>query len=66
MEPVVMDEMECLCGEVLRGEKGKIAKQYLEHMARADHQASPAQWTEAYERIQEWKAKRKLASAKDV
>lgn len=48
-----MDEMECVCGEILKGEKGKgeLAKQYAEHQLRPDHQISPAQWTEAANRI---------------
>jgi hypothetical protein len=52
-------EMECICGEVLRGEQsekgqkelGNLAKQYQEHMNRPDHKSSPAQWATAYERI---------------
>ena len=56
-----MDQMECLCGEVFQGEKGKgeLARQYGEHMKRPDHQASPAQWTEAQKRIEAGKERMK-------
>lgn len=58
---IEMDEMTCLCGEILRGEKGKgeIAKQYDQHMMREDHKASPAQWGEAYRRIESAKERAK-------
>lgn len=56
---MVEDQMDCLCGETFRGEKGKgeIARQYWEHMKRLDHKGSPEQWFEAGKRIEEWKAK---------
>lgn len=48
-----MDQMECICGEILKGEKGKsqLAEQYKEHMLRSDHKVNPEQWTEAAIRI---------------
>ena len=50
---VQMDEMECVCGEILKSEvPGEVAAQYAEHMNREDHKASPAQWTEAQKRIE--------------
>lgn len=65
-----MDEMECICGEVLRAEQsdegekelGNLAKLYAEHMSRPDHKANPAQWLEAYKKIEGWKEKAKRAS----
>jgi hypothetical protein len=61
MAGIQMDEMECVCGEVLRGEKGKgdLARQYAEHRKRPDHQCSPAQWTEAQKRIEAGKERAK-------
>lgn len=58
---VVMEEMVCMCGEALRGElgKGQIWEQWENHLKRPDHQASPAQWKTAYDRIAEWKEKAK-------
>ncbi len=58
---MTMDEMECVCGEVLRGEKGKgqLAAQYAEHMKRPDHQAKPEQWFEAQKRIEAGKERMK-------
>ena len=59
-----MDEMECVCGEVLRGEKGKgeLWKQYQEHLSRPDHNPSPAAWAEAYKRIEAGKERMKQAA----
>jgi len=61
-----MDEMTCVCGEVLRGEKGKgeLARQYQEHMLREDHKSSPAQWATAYEKIQAGKERAKAKEKK--
>jgi hypothetical protein len=58
---VEMDEMECVCGEVFRAPKGKglLAAQYAEHIKRPDHNASPAQWTEAQKRIEAAKERQK-------
>jgi len=44
-----MDQMECVCGEILIGEKGKgeLARQYAEHQLRPDHQITAGQWLEA-------------------
>ena len=56
-----MDELVCVCGETLRAEQsdkgekelGNLAKLYEEHMRRADHQPTAAQWLEAGKRIAE-------------
>lgn len=69
------DQMECICGEVLKGEQitpeerkagkkelGNLYRQYQQHMLREDHQSSPAQWAEASKRIE--KAKELGKSAK--
>jgi hypothetical protein len=62
------DEMECVCGEVLRTEEqseqgqaetGKLWEQYQEHMARPDHRPSGIQWLEAGRRIAEAREKAK-------
>lgn len=48
--------VECQCGELISGETGEeVYRKYHEHLAREDHQPSPAQWHEAYDRIQEAK-----------
>lgn len=60
-----MFQMECPagCGKVLESEeKSGILRVYDVHIHEA-HQASPAQWSEAYERIQEGKERAKKASA---
>jgi len=61
----MMDEMECVCGEILRGEQisaeeraagkkelGNLWRQFREHMARPDHQPRAEQWLEAGKRIE--------------
>jgi len=55
-----MDEMECVCGEILRAEQsdkgekelGGLMKLFREHMAREDHKPKAEQWVEAYQRIE--------------
>ena len=56
-----MDQMECVCGEILTGEKGKgeLARQYAEHQLRPDHQITAAQWLEAQRRIEAGKERAK-------
>lgn len=66
------DQMECVCGEILKGEQispeeraagkkelGNLARQFQEHMMRPDHQPNPGQWATAHERVQEAKEKAK-------
>lgn len=62
---VEMDQMECVCGEVLRGERGKgqLWSQYQEHLSRLDHQIRPGQWMKAHELIEKGKEKAKKDSA---
>ena len=56
-----MDEMTCVCGEVLRGEKGKgqLYEQYTKHLSKPDHNPSPAAWAEAYKKIEAGKERQK-------
>ena len=63
-----MDEMTCICGEVLRAEQsdkgqkelGNLAKLYAEHMKRNDHKPNPEQWLEAGAQIAKLKEAGKL------
>lgn len=61
-------EMECVCGEILKaeaaekGQPSQLEKQFREHLARKDHQISPAQWKVASDRIEAAReAKKKTA-----
>jgi hypothetical protein len=63
----VVDEMVCLCGEVLRGKldsegrtiKGSLAAEYESHMIGPDHKASPGQWARAHDKMVEGREKAK-------
>ena len=69
-----LDEMTCVCGEVLTGlqrpkslrgivpELGNLARQFRQHMLRPDHQASGAQWIEAGARISKAKDNARTAN----
>lgn len=67
-----MVEVECVCGEVLRAPKGikggrsELAELYQSHMIRDDHRSSPAQWKEAYDRIEKARERAKKQSARDA
>lgn len=62
--------LECVCGEVLKagavkpGEPSELERKFREHLAREDHQDSPAQWAEAYKRIEAGREKAKSKSAR--
>jgi hypothetical protein len=60
-----LDEMECLCGEILRGEKGKgqLFDQYQNHMLREDHKPKSEAWSEAADRIDKAKERAKSKNA---
>jgi hypothetical protein len=76
MESPEMDQMECVCGEVLTGVKEKrwepgkpkpegprsqLWDQFRQHMLRPDHQPGGAQWVEAYRKTDMAQAKAKSA-----
>jgi hypothetical protein len=58
-----MKEVICQCGEKITAETGEgLLKKYDLHVYHK-HPASPAQWTDAYEKIQEGKERAKKGNA---
>jgi hypothetical protein len=58
MNVVVAKPMTCVCG------KPVTVDELYQHLMRDDHRSSPAQWGEAYKRIEAGREKAKAAARK--
>jgi hypothetical protein len=65
-----MSSVVCTCGETLtapkagKNEPSELERKYRKHLARPDHQNSPAQWAEAYDRNEKARERAKAKSAR--